>query len=227
MISRIPITELTYFSLFSYVTGHYSTENSEILQNARAIAYAIKNENYIATRKMWASEFVAKKLHEVMRSDFLWMDAFSSDAILVPVPRSSLTKQHTLWPSSEIAKKMENEGFGKAVQMIKRIKPVRKSSMCLPHERAKPIEHYDSLGFDKIPININVDKIILIDDVVTRGHTFMGAAWKIFEKFPKSKICCFAAVRAISQHHNFKKWFDPVKGKIEYRKAEEDCLRNP
>ncbi|MEM3444500.1 MAG: phosphoribosyltransferase [Thermoplasmata archaeon] len=72
----------------------------------------------------------------------------------------------------------------------------------------------------------NWRKIILVDDVVVRGHTFMGAAWRIYEKCPDAKIICFAAVRAISNLQDFTDWLEPVNGKIVMQKSGE-CRRSP
>jgi len=41
--------------------------------------------------------------------------------------------------------------------------------------------------------------IVLIDDILTRGHTFLGAAWRLHEAFPETKIVAFAAMRTISK----------------------------
>jgi phosphoribosylpyrophosphate synthetase len=74
-----------------------------------------------------------------------------------------------------------------------------------------------------------VKNVILVDDIVTRGHTFMGYAWKIEEAYPDVSIHAFAAVRAVSNPDEFKAFYDPVveSGTITYRPDTGDCLSRP
>jgi phosphoribosylpyrophosphate synthetase len=68
--------------------------------------------------------------------------------------------------------------------------------------------------------------ILLIDDIVTRGATLLGAASRLAEAFPKTKICAFAAMRAITSEKEFDQEYSPVIGKIVLRQ-QGDTLRRP
>lgn len=42
------------------------------------------------------------------------------------------------------------------------------------------------------------DEILLVDDVVTRGATLLGAANKLVDAYPNARISTFAAIRTIN-----------------------------
>ena len=49
----------------------------------------------------------------------------------------------------------------------------------------------------------NPDEIILIDDVITRGATLLGAANLLADDFPETPIRAFVAMRTISNPDEF------------------------
>ena len=76
-------------------------------------------------------------------------------------------------------------------------------------------------------ISLIPQEIILVDDILTRGHTLIASAWYIHEVFPDVEVKAFAAMRTISNESEFKKLIDPVIGRIKYRPIYDDCLRRP
>lgn len=48
------------------------------------------------------------------------------------------------------------------------------------------------------------ESILLVDDLVTRGSTFLGAAYRIAESYPNARIKAFAAMRTVSNLDEFK-----------------------
>ncbi len=120
---------------------------------------------------------------------------------------------------------MERKELGRRIQILKRDSYLRKSSTSSPEDRPLPEEHFDSLKVKKCLDDLS--EIVLIDDIITRGHTMLGAAWKILDVFPNAKVCGFAAMRTISNPSEFKDFYDPVKGEIEYRTELGDALRRP
>ncbi len=87
-----------------------------------------------------------------------------------------------------------------------------KSATSKAEERPKAVEHYHSIEVQTIfP---EPEEILLIDDVVTRGATIVGAANKLHDAFPRAHIRAFAAMRAISSPGDFKNAYDPCEGKI-------------
>lgn len=59
------------------------------------------------------------------------------------------------------------------------------------------------------------DEILLVDDVITRGATLLGAANRLAEAYPKAHIRAFAAMRTISPPNVFASTHNPVIGTIE------------
>jgi len=70
-------------------------------------------------------------------------------------------------------------------------------------------------------------QIVLVDDIITRGATVLGAANKLAEAFPDSRIRAFAAVRTVSDPSDFEALFDPVIGSVQYSPTTEGTIRRP
>ncbi len=56
--------------------------------------------------------------------------------------------------------------------------------------------------------------ILLVDDLVTRRATFLGAASRIAEMYTNTNIKAFAAMRTISNGSEFSDIIDPRNGTI-------------
>ncbi|NOZ82729.1 MAG: phosphoribosyltransferase [Euryarchaeota archaeon] len=217
-----PLTLLYYRSLLAYCPS--STTQRGI--DAKKVMKAVKNDLPVSISglgELLASEMIAMFLKKYR----IFLDLFGENCILVPVPRSSPIRKGALWPSFRIARAMEKHGLGKVRVLIDRIIPVPKSSLSPPSQRPTPTNHYRSMSFtSKLDIPSKT-KIILIDDIITRGHTFMGAMWHIKTALPEAEISAFAAMRTISNEIEFKGLIDPVGGEIIYRQDHDDCLRRP
>lgn len=57
--------------------------------------------------------------------------------------------------------------------------------------------------------------ITLVDDVVTRGASFIGVYARLQEAYPNAQIRCFALIRTISSGE-INEILDPVYGEIRY-----------
>ncbi|MCS7137883.1 MAG: hypothetical protein NZ941_05895 [Candidatus Caldarchaeum sp.] len=150
---------------------------------------------------------------------------FSRETALVPVPPSGLLKEGSLWVPLEICKALENRGLGKTLKMLYRKEPIPRSSFAEPKDRPLPSVHYKSLRYQTFFIDIR--KILLVDDVVTRGHALLGSAWRVKEAYPNADIYGFAIIRTISNPDEFKSLYAPVLGTITYRRNYGDALRRP
>ena len=69
-------------------------------------------------------------------------------------------------------------------------------------------------------------EILLVDDFITRGATFAGAANKLKDAFPNSNIRAFAGIKTISIPKRFRKIYDPCMGQIRLSGGESynDCV---
>lgn len=73
------------------------------------------------------------------------------------------------------------------------------------------------MNFSKVTRQTITDPrdIILVDDIITRGTTFLSAYYKIRSAFPDSDIGAFAAMRTILlPGDSFKDALDPYVGDI-------------
>lgn len=225
-ISDIPVTRLSFCSIFSYCPKSVTEEG----YNAKKVMRAIKNDLPVRHRifgELFASELIAKFLKTNPWKSLLYYEYFTGTNILIPVPRSSPICKGALWPSFRIARAMEQNSLGKVRAVIERIIPVSKSSLTPPERRPSPYNHYESMAvLSRLSMSPQTE-VILVDDIITRGHTFMGAAWCIKKAFPEVQIKAFAAMRTVSNESEFKGLIDPVYGQIVYRNRSADCLRRP
>lgn len=68
-------------------------------------------------------------------------------------------------------------------------------------------------------------EILLVDDIVTRGTTMLGAASRLRDVFPGVHIRAFAAMRTITPPATFNAIYDPCKGEITLNG--QDTFRRP
>lgn len=216
------LTELEFGSFLTY-SPHGDSETA--LRSKTAMA-DLKNDKYITfdSKPVLMSKYLAEGIKKQLNT-LPFAEYFQANAILIPVPKSSLAKPDTLWVPQRLASALIAEGLGKDVKsLLQREKPVVRSSKSLPKDRPKAIDHYNSMGVRETLDN-PVD-VILIDDVVTRGATFLGAANKIADVFPNAKIRAFAFMRTISNANAFASIIDPCRGKITLR-DDGETFRDP
>jgi len=82
------------------------------------------------------------------------------------------------------------------VALLERVEPVLKSAYAAPVERPSAEEHYATIAV--APTLLTPARVLLVDDVVTRGATLLGAASRIQEAFPECELRGFALVRTES-----------------------------
>lgn len=149
---------------------------------------------------------------------------FGASDILVPVPGSAAVTAGRLSAAECLAAALVNMGLGGAAWAgLRRTRAVRKSSTAAPGKRPTVDSHYESLGIVSAPMD--VESIILIDDVVTKGRTLLAAASRMREAFPGAQIRAFALVRTMGLIPGVGCLLDPCKGEIRWRAG--DAHRNP
>ena len=170
------------------------------------------------------SQWVARTIRQ-NQSALEFTSFFQPGTILVPTPKSSLMREGTLWVPERISTAMAESGLGKVAPILKRIIAVPKAAWSPPEERPLPLQHYESMAVQKL-LSDSTD-ILLVDDIITRGSTLLGAASRLAEIFPESRVRAFAAMRAISTPSDFTKEYQPVMGLITYRAMIGDTMRHP
>jgi predicted amidophosphoribosyltransferase len=95
---------------------------------------------------------------------------------------------------------MQNEGIAVTVHpLLVRQTAVSKSATAGAGQRPGPQEHYDSLGLDpRQPLLSPNERLVIVDDVVTRGATLLAAFARLTEAFPINPVSCFALIRTMS-----------------------------
>lgn len=198
--------------------------DSVAAQESRTARTALKNDHVLRTDgSMLMSDYIGETIRTSI-GQLPFARFFEGNPILVPIPRSSLMQDGTLWVPKRLANALVRRCLGKsAEECLKRVVAVRKSSTSSAADRPKAHDHYQSLRVQKIfP---EPSDILMIDDIVTRGATAMGAANRLIEAFPNASIRLFSAMRTISPPDVFSQISAPCKGTIELRGS--DCFRRP
>jgi predicted amidophosphoribosyltransferase len=180
-------------------------------QQSKNLMLRVKNDNKIGTPPKLISEFIAEKIKENIEN-LPFKDFFGSDVALVPVPKSSLMQQGSLWVPDRIVSALEQQNLGKKYSCLRRVVAINKSATSSNADRPKAKDHFESVQCQVIlPLPT---KIILVDDVVTRGSTLLGCASRLKNIFPNTQIYAFAVIRTISDETQFEKIEDPCVGEI-------------
>jgi predicted amidophosphoribosyltransferase len=137
-------------------------------------------------------------------------------------------KPDSLWVPDRIASALVEKGLGgEVVRCLVRETAVPKSAWSDASERPTPSRHFETIAVQGRIADPPPEKFVLIDDLVTRGATSLGAANRLLEVFPKAQVRAFAAMRTISVPSEFTNMYDPQVGTIEYRAWIDDTLRRP
>jgi hypothetical protein len=148
---------------------------------------------------------------------------FLADDLLVPVPRSA-PKLAGTWAAAELAHALVEAGVGRATWPgLQRICAVRKSATAARGLRPSVARHYES--FRLKPCAIRPGRVVLIDDVITKGRTLLAAAARVREAFPDSQIRAFALLRTMGLISDLNHLLEPCRGEILWMRG--DARRIP
>lgn len=182
-----------------------------------------------------AIDLAVRRLAEVRPEELkTW---FGPDVVLVPAPRSSPfpprdlevplrgTERDFLWVPRRICEVMVQLGLAAETQtLLVRERRVTRSSAAGASERPLPQTHLDSLSCR--PMLDSRPRILVVDDVVTRGATLLACASLLVDRFPEAQVGTFALVRAMTNPLEFSAMLAPVAGFITLR-PQGDTLRRP
>jgi predicted amidophosphoribosyltransferase len=148
---------------------------------------------------------------------------FGGDATLVPVPSSDPSATR-IWAAERLAVALHGVGLGRAVWPgIRRYFPVRKSATALNADRPTTQLHYESLSVTDLAGEHQ--KIVLIDDVITKGRTILAAAARLHESLPNTDIRAFALVRTMGFLADVAHFLEPCNGFVRWGGG--DARRDP
>ena len=161
---------------------------------ARNFCYRLKRGEHEAARV--ACQHIRDHLEQSPLQSLL-----GSDVTLVPMPRCSPSRQNAIWPSRILVQSLLECGLGRDWQpLLQRQSAVQRSATAPAGERPDPKDHYDSFRVSNLTSPPRA--ITVVDDVVTRGATMVGAVSRLRETFRDVPVRGFAFVRTTS--------FEPV-----------------
>lgn len=169
-------------------------------------------KNDLAVSGVPASEEVARMVANGLGS-LPFSDFFGRDVVLVPMQQNfSDAGERDLWAPANIAGAMGGHGLGVRRDMLYRTKPTTRSHESGRDDRFTATDHYNSIGVARH--RIDPKEIVVVDDIITRGDTAMGAVNRLAEAFPDARIRVFAVMRAVSSGR-FSKIMCPSVGHIQ------------
>lgn len=152
-----------------------------------------------------------------------------SSNVLVPIPGSARSGTGTVPVAEHLATALIEEGLGQGMwKGLQRIRAVRKSATAAPGARPTVANHYDSFAIEAADLEEVTrlpQRVVLIDDVVTKGRTLLAAATRVQEAFPDAEIRAFALLRTMGLIQGIDRLLDPCVGEIRWRAG--DAYRNP
>lgn len=183
-------SDLQFGSLFVYP----SPATTQPEKDAKAFILALKRDAILANGS--AIQLAVERLvKEVPQSALAGL--LDGSAVLVPTPGSGLPLKNAVWCARSICMAMVDAGLGsQTVTLVERAKAIRKSAFCKPGERPTPREHYDTIQVKSLIDS--PERIVLVDDVITKGATLAGAAVRLIEAFPDAEVRAFAMARTES-----------------------------
>jgi hypothetical protein len=204
-------SKLSYAAFLQY--SPRGTQPTSVL--SKDVTLAIKRDGYLRGLRM--IEFAAGRIREQQGSYPFLGDYFGGPVTLVPAPRSSpLSDPRALWPALRICQSLKAEGCGATVlPCLKRAQRVTKSATAGSGQRPDPDAHYESLEVETRGISVSSTSITVVDDVITRGSTFLAMYQRLAEAFPRAEIRCFAVVRTMSGVE-IDQIMSPVEGVISF-----------
>lgn len=138
---------------------------------------------------------------------------FGSNVTLIPMPRSDHRDQHQLWPALNLCRALLAEGLGgRLLPLVIRVRPVRKSATSGFGQRPTPQAHLESFEL-RNEQGSTPTRIVVVDDIVTKGATILAAASLLKHQFPRASVQAFALIRTRG-FGVFARILDPCLGEI-------------
>lgn len=172
---------------------------------------------------LWMPRYAGSVADLVLR-DRQYTRLFVPGLVMVPVPRSAPSGPQS-WPAWQLATALRSLGLGGAVWAgLQRRLPVRRSATAPVGRRPTVHEHYESFAVSR-DLRPTPERIVLVDDVITRGRTLFAAALRLREALPNADIRGFALVRAQGFVTRLDRVLAPCEGFLWWARG--DVLRDP
>ena len=213
------VSSARFGSYLTYAPWGKETRHYE----SKSVKRDLKEDRVIQTGQVF-SEWIVNEI-EYALPYVHFFDFFDQNTWLVPIPRSSQQKKNALWVPRKITTAMQSRGLGQSVECLVRKFQVTASHTGLAKNRLNTCQHYESMAV-RATMLPSPQSVVLVDDIITRGATSLGAVNRIHEAFPDADIRVFAIMRTITNASEFSGVVDPCVGCITLRS---DCttLRRP
>ena len=173
--------------------------------------------------------FYAGVVHDQAVRHGMLSGLFGGESVLVPMPGSATAPQR-VWAAHRLALALQGVGLGGTVWTgVSRRFPVRKSATALNVDRPTVQQHYESLSVAErwavTGLPSPPTRIVIVDDVITKGRTLLAAAVRLYEAFPHADIRAFALVRTMGFVSDVSQSLDPCQGVVRWARG--DARREP
>lgn len=186
---------------------------------ARLLCHRVK-----ASDPRWLPRY-ARQVVEICALERRFAQLFARDTFLVPVPGCTPTGER-LTAACALAMALHELGLGQEVWCgIKRRTVVTRSATALPGARPSVRQHYESFGIAAAPRGAPLRRIVLVDDVITKGRTLFAAATRLRCAFPHADIRAVALVRTTGFVSHLDRLLAPGDGVVRW--AGGDARRDP
>jgi hypothetical protein len=176
-----------------------------------------------ASDPRWLPRF-AGQVVELCARERAFGQLFARDAWLVPVPGCAPACARST-AACQLAMAFHALGLAREVWPgIARHIVVTKSSTALLGERPTVRQHYESFVVGAAP-GLSVRRIVLVDDVITKGRTLLAAAARLRGEFPDVDIRAFALIRTMGFLARIDRLLAPCEGVVYW--ADGDARREP
>jgi len=220
------------------VADHWSDASAALrcsLSFATVYVYAPRGEGFTsaaarllcqrvkAINPWWVPQY-ARQVVELCARERRFAEVFARDAWLVPVPGCAPTERPTA--ACALAMALHELGLGQGIWAgITRRAAVARSATALRGERPAVRQHYESFGVAAAPRGQPLHRIVLIDDVITKGRTLFAAALRLRCTFPHADIRACALVRTTGFLSHLDRVLEPCHGVVQW--AGGDARREP
>ena len=165
----------------------------------------------------------AGQVAELCARERLFAQLFTRDVWLVPVPGSTPASTRPT-AACQLATALHELGLGSDVWPgITRHTAVTRSATALLGARPTVWQHYESFAIAPAPRTPR--RIVLVDDVITKGRTLLAAATRLRCEFAHADVRGFAMVRTLGSLGRIERSLAPCVGVVYW--AGGDARREP